>query len=107
MKEEEDEPSNWENYHDKDQVYHHNIWYFVSKINTKEVLTLSEEVESEKLNVSLIDDEQKNSIEGVFPDVLWDSVVEEELKYEVKSHIDYKWHRKLKEEEVEVVGEES
>ena len=67
MKEEEDKPSDWKDYHDKDQVNHHYVRYLVSKICTEQVSALSKEIESEQFYVSLINYEEKDAIKRIFP----------------------------------------
>ena len=103
---EEEESSHWEDDHDEEEVDHDHVRYLVSKVDAEEVSALSEEVESELLDVSLIDNEEEDAIEGVLPDVLRYAVVEEESEDAGKDEVSGKGKGKLEEEEVKVVGEE-
>ena len=76
----EEQPSNRKDDEEEEKVYHEYIGYFVAEIEAEEIFALWEEVECELLNIALVDYEQKNSIEGVFADVLGYSVVEESLE---------------------------
>ena len=79
----------------------------MGKVGAEEVLALREEVEGELLYVSFRNDIEQNPIEGVFPDVLGDPEVEEELEGQRKQEVGQEDHRELVVEEFEVVGEES
>ena len=58
-------------------------------------------------NISLVDNEQKNSIEGIFTDVLGYSIMEKGLKKHQEDKVSGQHHRKLIEEEFEVIGKET
>ena len=79
----------------------------MSKVNTEEVSALSEEVEGKLLNVPLINNEEEDAIEGVLPDVLRYAIVEEKPEDTGKDEVSGEGKGKFKEEEIEVVGEES
>lgn len=45
--------------------------------STDKIFTLWEKIEGKLFDISLVNDEQKNSVERVFSEVLWNSVVEQ------------------------------
>ncbi len=50
----------------------------MSKVPTVEVLALWEEIEGKLFDISFVDYEQKHQVKGVLPQILGNSVVEEQ-----------------------------
>ena len=107
MEEEEHKPSNRENHKKEEEIYHENILNFVREICAEEVFALHEEVEGKLLHIPFIDNENEDPVQRVFPDILGDPKIEEELEDEQKKKINGKDDGELVIEELKVVGEES
>ena len=79
----------------------------MSEIYAEEVLALSEEVEGELLNVSLVYDEDQDRVERILSNVARDSEVEEAVEGEGEEQIGQEDGWKLVEEKLKVVCEET
>ena len=54
--------------------------YFMRKSSTEKIFALGEEVEGKLFNISLVDNQDKDSIKGIFPDIPTDPIIEEKLE---------------------------
>ena len=50
------------------------------KSSTEKIFALGEEVEGKLFNISLVDNQDKDSIKGIFPDIPTDPIIEEKLE---------------------------
>ena len=66
---EEDQPSDREDDKKEEEVDHEDVGHFVIEVGTKEVFAFVEKEESKAFNVSFVDDQQKDPIEGVLSEV--------------------------------------
>ena len=104
--EEPQEASDTEDNEEEEKEYDGYICHFVAEVEAEEGLALVEEVEGKLFDVALVDDEEEHSWEWVFPQVLWQSVVEEDLEDHHQDEVDGDCERQLEEEKVKIVGEE-
>jgi hypothetical protein len=79
----------------------------VGEVCTKEVLALSEEKERQLLNVSLVNQKHKNTIECIFSDVFRNSIVKQSLEGKCQHDIRQYDARELIVKEVEVISKET
>lgn len=107
MKFEPDQPSNCKNDQDKEEINHKYMRYFMRKGSTEEIFALGEEVERKLFNISFIDNQDKYTIEGIFPDIPTDPIVEEKLEKKWHYDVDNRNKRELVEEELKIVGKET
>ena len=105
--EEPQETSNAEDNEEEEKKYDCDIGHFVVEVDAEEGFALVEEVEGELFDIAFVDDEEEHSWERVFPQVLWQSVVEEYFEDHHQDEVDGDGEGKLEEEKVEIVGEES
>ena len=54
--------------------------HFMSKVATEEILALGKEIEGKLFNISFVDNEKKDTIKGIFSEILRNSVLEECFK---------------------------
>ena len=78
----------------------------MGEVEAEEVFAFVEEKEGKLLDVSFVDDKQKNAIKCVFSDIFGDAVVEQCSEDQRKSEVEEEVTGKLVEEEIEVIGVE-
>ena len=81
--------------------------YFMRKSSTEEIFALREEVEGKLLNISLVNNQDKDSIEGIFSDIPTDPIMEEKFEQKWHNDVDNRNKRELVEEELKIVGKET
>ena len=79
----------------------------MSKVEAEKVFAFAEEVKGKLLDISLEDYRKENSVERIFPDVLWYSVVEKYLETSQKHEVNEEDYGQLVEEKLQIVGEKA
>ena len=80
VKAEPDEPTDREDDQQEEEKNHEDMRHFVRNVPAEEVSALAEEVEGKLLDVSLVDDEKNQPVEGVLPEKLGDPEVKEHFE---------------------------
>ena len=82
------ESSDAEDYENEEEVDHDDVRNLMSEVDAEESFALIEEIEGKLLHIALVDDEEKHPIKRIFPEVFWDTIVEQCLEDQWNEEVD-------------------